>query len=330
MKPTILILGAIHIALLAFGGVWLYAQQAPVPAALAPRTQAPAEAGTSTFSQVVSSNVSTAAITTPTVGTPTLSPSMIIVNTSTPVTITVQITGVTPIPGSVNLLLISATGTQPTILGVMQSSGNGSYSLQYLFNPSSTDEIQLQVSAAFQGQLRRTLSNIFSLNVWRRFADPVTGVAISLPQFAKTETLSSTPATSETGATLQLNVVDPVDSGYIIPLITFIVQTNSKNLSLQEWFENNVDYESLLLNAGDIHSATLSNGALLLTLQGPFPQAFLNQIGGPVASVYVMSPDQSEIITVLTPEDPALVDIGISPSSLNAMLPAILSTLTTP
>jgi hypothetical protein len=181
VKSTILILGVIVIALLAFGGVWLYAQQAPQRAALAPTTQTPAEAGTSTFSQVVSSNTSAAATTTATVGTPIAAPSMITVNTSSPVTVTVQITGVTPIPGGVNLLLLGATGTQPTILGVMQSGGNGIYTLQHAFDETTPGQIQLEVSAAFQGMLKRVISPVVQIPVWTLLTDTTAGFSVAYP-----------------------------------------------------------------------------------------------------------------------------------------------------
>jgi hypothetical protein len=76
---------------------------------------------------------------------------MILAGTSTQVTVTIQITDPVLIPSSVNLLQLGPTGAQPTILGVMQSAGNGIYTLQKAFNTTVTGQIQLQVSAAFRG-----------------------------------------------------------------------------------------------------------------------------------------------------------------------------------
>jgi hypothetical protein len=185
MKITILLLGILVIAFLAVGGVWLFAQQGPHPPASVPAPAAVAME-TSTIAQTVSSNTSTtttpaAASTTPTVGTPVATPSMIIVNTSTPVTVTVQITAPTLIPASVNLLLLGATGTQPTILGAMQSAGNGAYSLQTVFNETSTGEIELEVSAAFQGQLRRVIAPILQIPVWSLLMDATAHFTATYP-----------------------------------------------------------------------------------------------------------------------------------------------------
>jgi len=85
---------------------------------------------------------------------------MIAVNTPTPVTLAVQIAGSSLIPNGVNLLRLGAVGTQPTIIGQPQGNGSTTYTIQTTFNETSTGQIQLQVSAAFQGQLRRITSPI--------------------------------------------------------------------------------------------------------------------------------------------------------------------------
>lgn len=168
------------VAALIIGGVVLLiaaphgAQQGSLPAPQ-PAAPAPAQVGraSSTTLQVTT--------TTPTVGTPVAIPNMIVVGTSTAVTVTVQITDPTLIPGSVNLLLLGATGTQPTILGVMQSAGNGVYSLQPVFNESTTGQLQLQVSAAFQGLLRRIISPIVQVAIWGQITDTVAGFTVLYP-----------------------------------------------------------------------------------------------------------------------------------------------------
>jgi hypothetical protein len=186
VKRTILILGISLIALLMVGGVWLYAQQQPRPVVSVPATMPHLGAATSAIPQVVvistsSPPTSAAASTTPTVGTPVATPSMIIVNTSTPVTVTVQITNPTLIPDSVNLLLLGATSTQPTILGVMQSAGNGTYHLETVFNETVPGQIQLEISAAFQGELRRVISPILQIPVWSFLTDTTAQFAIIYP-----------------------------------------------------------------------------------------------------------------------------------------------------
>ncbi|PWU12007.1 MAG: hypothetical protein C5B51_01640 [Terriglobia bacterium] len=51
--------------------------------------------------------------------------------------------------------------------------GDGVYTLQVSFNESAAGQIQLQVSAAFQGMLKRVFSPLGSLMTWNRYSDSV-------------------------------------------------------------------------------------------------------------------------------------------------------------
>lgn len=112
---------------------------------------------------------------TPTVGTPTATPHSpfgVIVNTPTTVTVNVQIADPNVLANGVNLLRLNPAGS-PTILGMMHDDGlNGDavggdkiFSLRLSFTEVNVGQIQLQVSAAFKGQLRRILSPVVLLNV---------------------------------------------------------------------------------------------------------------------------------------------------------------------
>jgi hypothetical protein len=102
----------------------------------------------------------------PTVGTPSVTPSTVVVDTQTTVTVTISITP-PPISNGVNLVRIGAAGTQPTILGVMhddgmngdQAAGDNIYSLRIPFTMSVAGSLQLSASAAFQGLLKRVSSS---------------------------------------------------------------------------------------------------------------------------------------------------------------------------
>ena len=116
---------------------------------------------------------------TPTVGTPTASPNTITAVTPTTVTVTVQITDPNVIANGVNLLRLNPTGN-PIVLGVMHDDGlNGdtvandkNFTLAVSFNEASPGQIQLQVSAAFRGQVRRVLSPTLVINVIAAFGMP--------------------------------------------------------------------------------------------------------------------------------------------------------------
>jgi hypothetical protein len=117
----------------------------------------------------------------PTIAMPVATPNIITANTSTTVTVTVQITDPTLIPGSVNLLLLGATGTQPTILGVMQNTGGGIYGLQYAFYKGSPGTLTMEVSAAFQGQLRRIISQTATITAYGLLSDGNSGFQTIYP-----------------------------------------------------------------------------------------------------------------------------------------------------
>ncbi len=160
------------------GEVWLYAQpttsppQTPVAIQPAPKTP-------KTIPRLIATMPHTGAIS-PALGTPTTTPAFIVVNTPTTVTIKATVTGSGIIPNSVNLLRLGATGTQPIILGVMQNSGGGVFTLQVPFNEPSAGQLSLQVSAAFQGRLTRVLSPSVVLTVWNTFTQTVSTTPVSL------------------------------------------------------------------------------------------------------------------------------------------------------
>jgi hypothetical protein len=185
MKTIVLVLGIVIV--LGIGALWLYA--APQSAPPAPPTLAQSADSSSPSQQQPASSTpatgSPAALLplaiTHTVGTAAATPTVIATGTSTQVTVTILITDQALIPNSVNLLRLGASGTQSTILGVMQSAGNGAYSLQHSFNEPAAGQIQLQVSAAFQGALQRILSNVVIVSVQN-----TPKITWSVPQLSQT------------------------------------------------------------------------------------------------------------------------------------------------
>lgn len=198
-KQTVLV-GVVFIALIAVGGVCLHAEKAPVPQPSA-RYSPPIQSQSSTLLRLAASPSSTPT-SSPTIATPVAVPAFVIANTSTIEKITVQIPDPTLIPGSVNLVLIGATGTQPTILGVMHDdglkgdavAGDHVYTLQMPFNEGSAGQIQLEVSAALRGQLKRATSQIVQVAVWSVLSDAVSGFSALYPPTLYSLTSSNEPS----------------------------------------------------------------------------------------------------------------------------------------
>jgi hypothetical protein len=121
----------------------------------------------------------------PTIGTTIALPALIAVNTPTIVTVTSVIDTPTLNPTTVDLLRLNPDGTT-TVIGELNDKGkNGdkkpgdkTFTAQMTFNEPTTGEIRLQVSAAFRGLLRRTLSAPITVDVWNSYVDTVQGYSL--------------------------------------------------------------------------------------------------------------------------------------------------------
>ena len=159
------------LVLLGCGVSWLHGKpqsQSNRPQSISAETQ-----DLSTTHMPAESSPLQAAGASPTVGIVTVSPSPIPAQTPTPVTVTAQITDPTVISGSVNLTELNGAAANPTVLGQLHDDGrngdlaanDGIYTLVYTFTQPTTTPFQLQVSAAFKGQLKRIASNAVTINV---------------------------------------------------------------------------------------------------------------------------------------------------------------------
>lgn len=269
-----------------------------------------------------------------TVGTPNATPSLITVNTPTTVTVTVQINPA-PLAGGVNLLRLGATGTQPTILGVMHDDGkNGDavagdciFTLQVPFNEAAAGQIQLEVSAAFPRSLQRVLSNVATVSVWNRFTDTSSQLTFAFPPFSQNMQLASSPGTSTTPPTIDIQAVDPITNDSLT-LLEFIVDDNPMHLTLQSWFEQNIDLNGILLGSGAIQQEHLSNGLDAIFVTGPLPSQYVDQ-AGPVDDAFLMSQSGNNVLIVDQSQDVGLTDLpSYAQMSITSLLPTILSTVT--
>jgi len=114
-----------------------------------------------------------AAAATPRIDSTSVIPLGIATGTASQVTVVAKITDPSLIPTSVNLVRLGSSGSQPAILGALHDDGQAGdlvagdnlYTFQVTFNEASAGQIQLQVSAAFRGQLRRVASKLFLVMV---------------------------------------------------------------------------------------------------------------------------------------------------------------------
>lgn len=124
----------------------------------------------------------------PSIGATSAIPTIVGVNTPTTVTVTSVITDPALITTGINLLRLNANGTS-TILGQLRDDGlNGdalagdkTFSINTTFNEPQTGQIQLQVSAAFRGILKRALSTVITVDVGHVFQDQTLGITFTYP-----------------------------------------------------------------------------------------------------------------------------------------------------
>jgi hypothetical protein len=250
MKNFKLLIGAVvAFALLAIGGISLYAQR-PISAphqASDPPTQ-------------LQGNSSAA--TTPTIGTPVVTPALIATNSNILVTITIQITNPSVISNSVNLLQLGLPGAQSVTLGQLHDdgkngdavAGDSTYTIQRPFEAISSGQFQLEISAAFTGVLKRVQSLPFVLAIGTPYSYTPGGLSVIDPPG-----WTVNPPSVLTDVTM-LSFAPPNDPHpeYGGDVTIFIWQ-NPDNLPPQQFFDGTTTHASDLYDnaAGGIESVTI-------------------------------------------------------------------------
>ena len=257
--------------LLGVGGVWLHAEQAPSKAQstqptnpLQQPTQTPSVASTASETQPPV----TAAINAPVIGPVSSTPTVVTINMPTPVIITAQITDSTLIPNSVNVLRLGASGTTPTVIGTMHDDGqNGDavagdhiYTLQTTFTEQASGQIQLQISAAFRGVLRRLTAALPSIPISpaQTFVSTSTGITLNYPA-------DWSNITQTTYSIILGNVATPSPLGISFFQVHYMPQANAGLLSISEWF---TDFSAQLPSPPGSVSTTSVNGYSAVQLAG--------------------------------------------------------------
>ena len=239
--------------MLTIGTLWFYAK--PEGSRL-PKTESPSVTSSPVISRIdssssaasepnISRSISTSAATAPSgkpplvalavthsLGTPSATPAVVTVHMPTTVTVMIQISDPLVIASSVNLLRLGPPGTQPTILGVMQNTSAGMYSLQYVFAEPTTGQLLLQVSAAFTGSLLRVKASVPAIPIVEPLSFTSGSMALTLEYPA--DWYMSEQGTS---SAIFSNVQDPStvpSSGYFA--VDFLPQANPGQLSISQWF----------------------------------------------------------------------------------------------
>ncbi len=261
--------------------------------------------------------------TTPTVGVATATPALITVNTPTTVTVTVQITDSRLLPNGVNLLRLNSNGSS-TILGVMHDDGfNGDatandkiFSLNVNFNEPTAGQVQLQVSAAFRGFLKRSLSPPAIISVELLYSDPANGLSFVYPSSVY---VSAIPA-KQVYSLFATSVPN-------VPVLSFSL-TKQPSVDPDLWFNTQIDSDHALSSSGSIERVTTDGGSVAyLVLSSPSPDYI--DTHGPLPYAFVLSPDGTKVLTITgSSEGDALNTLGLSEDQADSLRLSIIESVT--
>lgn len=135
-----------------------------------------------------------------TISPPSSAPTSINANQSTVVTVSAKIVlnaGESIPQGAVNLLRITASG--PIVVGVMNDSGtsgdviagDGVYTIQTTFTEGGSLPLDLQVSAAVRGSLRRSLSTVVSIPIVGAANSSTINITVATVDYSKPDHIGS-------------------------------------------------------------------------------------------------------------------------------------------
>jgi hypothetical protein len=132
-----------------------------------------------------------------------------------------------------------------------------------------------------------------------------------------------TVAEGETRYTVDMNGPGSGQSGAVFILT---VLANPSHLSLQDWFNQNIDPDNLLAQSQTFTSITTSSRLNALVLTGGVPPAFIMN-NGPVSDAYVESAAGDRILIFATSQDSELSQWNYTPEQIHNLLLTTIDTV---
>ena len=163
-----------------------------------------------------------------------------------------------------------------------------------------------------------------NFSVWSKTVEPTTGLTFFVPPLA-----TSTQITVDTSTTGRSFVDFAIQnaSGVSVGEFALTVFSNPGGLTLQQWFEQNIDANNILLSNNAYQQQTLSNGVNALASVGPVPDAYFAAGGGPpLDSAYAVA-SSGQVISIRQAPANDLANFGYtSPQSLMQLKLQVLGT----
>jgi hypothetical protein len=117
-----------------------------------------------------------------------------------------------------------------------------------------------------------------TFSVWQPITEPSTGLNFAVPPFGLANQIdvdTSTPGPALITFSLDEGV------GVFVPEFSLVVYANPVRLSLNQWFEQNVDVNGILITDNAVQQQTLSDSSIALVSSGAIPYAYFPDGGGP-------------------------------------------------
>jgi hypothetical protein len=156
------------------------------------------------------------------------------------------------------------------------------------------------------------------------YANANVGVGFDLPNFGRPTNVAVSESIS---GTLRIDVELKDSSGQVfIPTLRLIVFSKPNSVSLQEWFRQNIDVNSVLTTNATYQQQRLGNGLTALVRVSSVPSEY-TEVSGPVEEAFLMSPVGDRVVSIIQSQDNDLESLGYSQTAIRSALLQILGTV---
>jgi hypothetical protein len=153
-----------------------------------------------------------------------------------------------------------------------------------------------------------------SIKVWKSFFDATAGISLKLPPFPQATQMLFRPGGPGRVPVLDFQIWDDGKQQFI-SIFGLGIYTNTPGVSLEQWFNTNIDINGDLRANATFQQETLLNGLVAMLRVGPLPDVFLDTVG-PIEDGYVLSPLGDHVLSITQSQVAQVSDLGLDPSAL--------------
>ena len=165
-----------------------------------------------------------------------------------------------------------------------------------------------------------------TVNVWSPVTEAQAGLSFKVtPLSASSQVVVTNEPDGSSAVEFQLR--DQVSNEFM-SIFKIGIFPNPSRLSLPEWFRENIDISDILTNQGTFGLQQMPNGASALVYVGPIPDAYGQAGGTPINDMYMISPAQDRVVTIVSGQENAIMStLGYTPDSFRQLLVQIFGTV---